>query len=382
MIKVFLLKLSQNIHWIFFVNFFSELFDDTVNKILFWLDIFGWILSLFPCFNISPIFILSMNMIVFSYVIVKTLNEKEYKRLVDPKATLLEHTYHINGLALSSDEKLLASCGGDNYAILWDNLKRKVLLRIPHDGWVGNVSFSPDNQYLYSLKGKEGLFSVWNCETGILENKVDPSVKSESRGLAIFPDNNQVMVSSKNGNIRYFAPLIKNPNQENLYLSEVELRRVNITGTNLIASGSIKGEIFLIKATDKGEYIHDKVYQDSKNEMIRNLVFNKDGSRLAFTDSGGYLKVMNVKNYKIIFTKAHNGHAIAVEFSPNGNFIASGGQDNVICIWELKQDVLKKRFEIRGHTDDVTCLLFDSFKHLYSASRDGSIKIWNMDGLY
>ena len=62
--------------------------------------------------------------------------------------------------------------------------------------------------------------------------------------------------------------------------------------------------------------------------------------------------------------------------------IATGGQDNVICVWKMKKNSLKKEFEIHGHTDDVTCLVFDCHKHLYSASRDCSIKIWDLDGLY
>jgi WD40 repeat protein len=116
--------------------------------------------------------------------------------------------------------------------------------------------------------------------------------------------------------------------------------------------------------------------------MIRNIVFNEIGSKLSFTDSGGFLKVMSVSDHQIVSVKAHNGHAISVAFSPNNEYIATGGQDNVICIWKLNEDSLKKEFEIRGHTDDVTCLLFDHQKHLYSASRDCSIKIWNLNGLY
>jgi WD40 repeat protein len=116
--------------------------------------------------------------------------------------------------------------------------------------------------------------------------------------------------------------------------------------------------------------------------MIRNLIFTKDSAKLAFTDSGGYLKVIELATNKVISIKAHNGHAIAIAYSPNYQYIATGGQDNVICVWKMKKNSLKKEFEIHGHTDDVTCLVFDCHKHLYSASRDCSIKIWDLDGLY
>nr|MBP8856586.1 hypothetical protein [Anaerolineaceae bacterium] len=61
---------------------------------------------------------------------------------------------------------------------------------------------------------------------------------------------------------------------------------------------------------------------------------------------------------------------------------ATGGQDNVICIWELKNNSIVKSFEIHGHSDDVTSLVFDNNLRLYSASRDSTIKIWDLAGLY
>ncbi|MDK2980144.1 MAG: hypothetical protein PWQ55_491 [Chloroflexota bacterium] len=383
MIKNFLLRLSKNIHWIFFVNFISALFDDTVNKILLYLDIIGWIISLFPKIpNCPPSFILIMNLIVFSFVIWKTMKAKKYKTLTESEATLLEHTYHINGMALSSDEKLLASCGGDNYAILWNNVQRRVKLRIPHDGWVGNVAFSPDNRFLFSLNGKSGVLLVWNCDSGHLEYGDEKKKVGVSRGLAIFPNENLVAVCRKDGTYQIFNPYDKNSDLPGKRISEVELKKIQISKKGLIATGNVNGELFLIKKSEDGEYVEDSIFQDERHEMIRNLVFDRESSKIAFTDSGGFLRILRISDHSVISAKAHNGHAIGVAFSPNGKFIASGGQDNLICVWELKQDVLKKRFEIQGHTDDVTCLLFDSHKHLYSASRDGSIKIWDLDGLY
>lgn len=116
--------------------------------------------------------------------------------------------------------------------------------------------------------------------------------------------------------------------------------------------------------------------------MIRGLTFNSKGTSLAFTDSGGNLKVLNLQGNRIFSTKAHNGHAISVTFSPNDQFLATGGQDNIICIWKLKNDLINKSFEIYGHSDDVTSLVFDKNMRLYSASRDCTIKIWDLAGLY
>ena len=127
---------------------------------------------------------------------------------------------------------------------------------------------------------------------------------------------------------------------------------------------------------------NDVIYQDVDEEMIRGLSFNSSNTLLAFTDSGGYLKILNLQSKNVISVKAHNGHAIAVVFSSNDKFIATGGQDNKICIWNLDEDKIIKSFEIQGHSNDVTSLVFLNDTRLISASRDSSIKIWNLSGLH
>ena len=377
------LRFFNRLNKIFIKNFVSMFFDEPINKVLFWLDILGWIILLFPSVpNPPPIFILLLNMIVLSIPLKELIKKKSYKNISEPEAVLLEHTYHINGLALSSDEKLLASCGGDNYTILWDNVQRRVRLRISHNGWVGNVAFSPDNRFLFSLNGKSGVLSVWDCNTGQLENNDEESKKGVSRGLAVSPIEKCVAVCRRDGTYQIINPYVQNADPPGKKISEVELRKIQISQKGLIATGNVEGELFQIQRTEDGEYVEDSIFQNERHEMIRNLVFDQESSKIAFTDSGGFLRVLRISDHSVRTVKAHNGHAIGVAFSPNGKFIASGGQDNLICIWELKQDILKKRFEIQGHTDDVTCLLFDSHKHLYSASRDGSIRIWDLDGLY
>lgn len=374
-------KKITNIHWTFFKKFISLLFKNTINQILLFLDIIGWIISLFPNVTIPPLGIVLMNGVVFSIITIFTLFEKKYKVLSEPEATLLEHTYHINALAISPDEKKLASCGGDNYAILWDNVERKVLLRIPHDGWVGNIAFSPNNLYLYTVTGKNGLFRAWNVKTGISINTVEHPKKNESRGLAVNPSGTRVMISNKDGSFRSFDPIDTHYVSMLIPISDVEIRKICISKTGRIAAANIKGEIFLITIGDDGNYLSEIIYQDENKEMIRNISFNLEGLSLAFTNSGGFLKILDIENKEIISTKAHNGHAIAVAFSPDDQYVATGGQDNLICIWKLKKGSLVKYFEIHGHTDDVTSLVFDHHGHLYSASRDSSIKIWNLKGL-
>jgi hypothetical protein len=114
-------------------------------------------ISLIPWITIPPLVIIIMNVIVFLVIIIKTIREKKYKILFEPEATLLEHTYHINALALSSDEKLLASCGGDNYAIIWDNVRRKVCEEFRMMVGLAMLHFLPKENFSILSLGKVGF---------------------------------------------------------------------------------------------------------------------------------------------------------------------------------------------------------------------------------
>jgi len=301
--------------------------------------------------------------------------------LTRPKAILLEHSYHINALSISPNENFLASCGGDNFAILWDIKTNTPLMRIQHESWVGNIAFSPDNKFLYTLTGKNGTINQWD----IVEKKLIFSKswhKDQTRGLAISKSGKRAAISCKDGTFSYFDPTDKDFYTMPFKITDVELRKICISRSDLIATANTKGQIFLIDFNNPESGSCKLIYQDDNNEMIRGLDFNSKGTTLAFTDSGGNLKIMNLESNKIFSVKAHNGHAIAVTFSPNDHFVATGGQDNVICIWELKNNSIVKSFEIHGHSDDVTSLVFDNNLRLYSASRDSTIKIWDLAGLY
>jgi len=74
----------------------------------------------------------------------------------------------------------------------------------------------------------------------------------------------------------------------------------------------------------------------------------------------------------------HSDQILAVAISSDGKFLASGGKDKIIRIWD---PTLGKQIHcFTGHRDVITALVFrkDSH-HLYSGSSDRTIRIWNCD---
>lgn len=81
------------------------------------------------------------------------------------------------------------------------------------------------------------------------------------------------------------------------------------------------------------------------------------------------------------------GHDAAVnvaKFSPNGQWIASGGDDNQILLWNVLKILKKKQSAVpivlKGHHGKIVGLNFSKdSKFIISASWDGTAKIWDVE---
>jgi WD40 repeat protein len=130
--------------------------------------------------------------------------------------------------------------------------------------------------------------------------------------------------------------------------------------------------------------------------------FSPDGTILAstwliatnddrITDSKGVIILWNaLTGEKITMLDGHSNPIstdyadsnpiTALAFSPDGNLLVSGAEDNTIIVWDVQNGSLLK--VLQGHTGAINSLAFSSDgKQLYSNALDGTVVIWNLEQL-
>lgn len=117
------------------------------------------------------------------------------------------------------------------------------------------------------------------------------------------------------------------------------------------------------------------------------------GPAAAATSESAHTARTSRKPRKVAFTRGsknssdhHQKAILCVAASADGKFVATGGADNRLIIWDAKTLRPLKMFtgQLRdnGHRDSVTSLAFRrGTNQLFSASKDRTVKNWSLDEL-
>lgn len=301
--------------------------------------------------------------------------EGEYKIIKKETKKFIGHTFKINKIILSSDEKLLVSAS-DRGAIVWDVEANTPLQRLQCSTWVGNILFANDDQNIIGIGGK-GLFFNWNLKTG--DKEEFPLEITESVAITITRDEKAIATAGKDGVIKLwrFPGLIP---IKNFSMGKTEIRKVEFSpDQNKLLASDVSGKVSIFNIN---EGLENVIFIHPDNEPIRFVCFSPQGEEIAFIDGGGNLHFVDMTTMKWIHTKnAHTDMGLCCAFSQDGQYLASGGQDNLIIVWKKNEKKLIRLFSIHGHTDAVTSLVFNQSNNLYSASRDNKIKYWKLENL-
>ncbi len=134
---------------------------------------------------------------------------------------------------------------------------------------------------------------------------------------------------------------------------------------------------------DSGKLNKDLKYQSEDDFMMHDgsvlaLSFSRDSEYIASGSNKGEIKVWKIRTGQCVkrFEGAHTGAVTSVEFGKDGTQLVSGSMDQTVRIHGLKSGKTLKEF--RGHKSFVNAAVYSEDQtKIISASSDGSIKVWD-----
>jgi WD40 repeat protein len=275
-------------------------------------------------------------------------------------------------------EKVLAV--GDNLISLnargelrwWDVQAEQSARVFRHGAPVLSLAFAPDGKRL-----------AWTDRVGqvVVQDLANPQGRHQLAaevpiGRGIFErDGKSLLLLDNDGRLRSWQFEKKSaadilPNTGKMWLAD---GRVVARNDRLLASPAHPAEANAREFADFGK---------APNGDIAAVAVDAAGERLAFALGNGEVVLRQRSASEVvekILRPAGPGSPInALAFSPDGNLLAAGQQDNSIDIWDTQSG--RVRHHLTGHLCFVSCVAFSpDGKRLASGSEDWTIKVWDLD---
>ncbi|HEX5936411.1 MAG TPA: BTAD domain-containing putative transcriptional regulator [Actinomycetota bacterium] len=243
------------------------------------------------------------------------------------------------------------------------------------------VAPSPDGELVAMARDLSTVVSVWNVRTGTLHFDYD----ARTNGITSMDwssDGRYLAVGIFDGRLQVFDA--EAGGRRTLVGSEPEPHQIRALAFapdgRTIATASFNQEVpdtnhVSIWDRKTGEVVHEL------DGSASSLTYDGSGERLAIGSYDGTVQIRGAATGDIERSfRAGSVTVMNVVFSPDGELLATGGEDATIRVFDLGADPGPRLLALRGHASVVSGLDFSpDGKQLVSASPDEVVHVWALD---
>lgn len=300
-------------------------------------------------------------------------NEKETKKI----ETLSGHTSRVKSVSFNKKGDILASASGDTTVRLWQ-VKLPLVTRLKADSQkVFYVSFSPDGQKFASA-GQDNAIQIWDKNGNWQQSLIGHTQQVNSVEFSP-PNGNKIASSSRDDTVKLWTWQKEKYQLEKTIPRQSPLESSSSVNFNpnannpLLAFADSQGIVKLLNLDGS-----ENKFTAHKKAAIWTVIFSPNGDYIATASEDYRGKVWDLKGKQKATLEGHDAAVLDISFHPQKNLIATASEDKTVKLWNLNGKLLKN---IIGHSEQVTSVRFSpDCSTIATASDDRTIKLWNLDG--
>ena len=313
-------------------------------------------------------------------------------------STLEGHTDGVLSVRFSPDGTQLLSGSYDNTARLWDVASGDTLQELErHSWWVWAAEFSPDATKIVTA-GQDGKAVVW-IKQGTTPLPLGEVARNRAgEGLALrnanpSPLDNSLPLPKGEATEARPQPLYAYRTEFSRHNGAVYTARFSPKG-DLVATGGADNLVMVWNPDDAQpvniEQRLDGAPDPKANHLqmaghdkpVRSVAFSPNGQLLASGSDDNTIRVWDTASGKPLRALRGHGNAVrSIEFSPDGQWVLSGGEDQKVRVWDVhgyEETRLLHATLLAGHVDAVLSARFSrDGRQIITASRDRTASLWD-----
>jgi len=287
------------------------------------------------------------------------------------------HTGSIRDLAISSDNKWLATAAQDQTARVWDlSLRYKDFSNLSEIGYNPNGPIlSGDAQFAAGIGANEKI-KIWNRETG----KAQCDLRMQDKpivAITFVPGVDQVLILS-NTDLTFYNQFTGEPIRS-IPAKAAYAAALAMSADQAFVAIANSGDVPRIIEVATGRAIPTNI---ATRAPYRSLAFSPDGTRLAVGDSDGVITLCDSRTGQVKATipGRHRGPVAAIAYSPDGSTLASASIYGVIRLFNLPMQRETLMLDGKHGTHGLRSLAFSKDGKVLAMVDDvGSIQTWQSD---
>lgn len=282
--------------------------------------------------------------------------------------TLTSHTAPVWDITFSPDGNLLASGSGDKTVKLWQRDGTLLQTLSGHQGEIYKVEFSPDGQIIAS-SGADKTIRLWQRNGGLI--KILRGHHAIIREIAFSPDSQVLASASDDTKVKLWR--LKNPLQTNFNAHETGVWGLTFSPDGkLLASTALRIKLWQAK----GNLV--KNFPLLATGAVNTIDFSPDGQLIVSGGDDNTVRLWRTDGTLVRVIGKHQDLILGVAFSPDGQMVISGSDDNTLRLWGLDGSL---RQTFKGHSQRIWSVAFSpDSEFVASASEDGTVKVWQING--